>query len=67
VPQLILVAAIGAGAYFGYRWLKKQMRETAIAAAEEVAKKKQSTRSDGARESGNLVWDEQAGVYRPRD
>jgi predicted negative regulator of RcsB-dependent stress response len=67
VPQLILVAAIGAGAYFGYRWLKKQMREAAIAAAEEVAKKKNPSRSDSAREAGNLVWDEKAGVYRTRD
>lgn len=33
MPNLIILAAVGAGAYFGYRWLKKQVRETALAAA----------------------------------
>lgn len=67
MPQLILLVAIGAGAYFGYRWLKRQMRETAIAAAREAADKKPVGPSDRAREAGNLVWDEKAGVYRTKD
>lgn len=67
MPQLILLVAIGAGAYLGYRWLKRQMRETAIAAAREAAEKKPVGPSDRAREAGNLVWDEEAGVYRTKD
>jgi len=67
VPQLILLVAVGAGAYFGYRWLKKQMRETAIAAAKEANANKPVGPSDQAREAGNLVWDEEAGVYRTKD
>ena len=67
MPQLILLAAIGAGAYFGYKWLKKQMQETAIAAAKEAAAQKPVGPSERAREAGELVWDEKAGVYRSKD
>lgn len=67
MPQLLLLVAIGAGAYFGYRWLKKQVRETAIEAAREATAKKPVPPSDRARESGNLIWDEKAGVYRSKD
>lgn len=67
MPQLLLLAAIGAGAYFGYKWLKKQVREAAIAAAKEAAASKPVTRSDRSRDAGELVWDEKAGVYRSKD
>ena len=67
MPQLVILAAVGAGAYFGYRWLKRQLHEAAVAAAEQVAAKKAASRSDSAREAGNLIWDEKAGVYRTKD
>ncbi|MFY0612298.1 MAG: hypothetical protein JXQ99_12270 [Hyphomicrobiaceae bacterium] len=67
MPQLVVLVAVGAGAYFGYRWLKKQMRETAIAAAKEAAANKPVGPSERAREAGNLIWDEEAGVYRSKD
>lgn len=66
MPQLVVLVAVGAGAFFGYRWLKKQVREAAVAAARE-ATAKPPARSDEAREAGNLVWDEEAGVYRTKD
>ena len=65
--QLLIIAAIGIGAFFGYRWLKKQVRETALAAAREAAEKKQTTPPDRAREAGDLIWDEKEGVYRTKD
>ncbi len=67
MPQLVLLIAVGAGAYFGYRWLKKQVREAAIAAAKEAAAGKPVAPSERAREAGNLVWDEEAGVYRTKE
>lgn len=67
MPQLVLLVAVGAGAYFGYRWLKRQVREAAIAAAKEAADNKPVSPSDKARNAGELVWDEKAGVYRAKD
>ena len=67
MPQLILLVAVGAGAYFGYRWLKKQIRDAAIAAAKEATSGKPVVPSERAREAGNLVWDEKAGVYRTKE
>ena len=67
MPQLLLLAVVGAGAYFGYRWLKKQVRETAIAAAREEAAKKNVTPAERAKQAGNLVWDAEKGVYRTKD
>ena len=73
MPQIILLVAIGAGAYFGYRWLKKQVLEAAITAAKEAelknnaGVKKPGSPSERARNAGELVWDEKAGVYRTKD
>ena len=67
MPQLVLLVAVGAGAYFGYRWLKRQVRDAAIDAAKEAAAKKPVSPSERAREAGELVWDEKAGVYRTKD
>ena len=73
MPQLVILIAIGAGAYFGYRWLKKQVREAAITAAKEAEltknarPKKPASPSERARNAGELVWDEKAGVYRSKD
>lgn len=64
MPQLLLIAAAGIGAYAGYRWLRGKVREGALKEGREAAR--QATRSDAAREAGDLVWDEKAGVYRPR-
>lgn len=67
MPQLVLLVAIGAGAYFGYRWYKKYLRETALVAAKKTAASKPVSASERARNAGNLVWDEKAGVYRSKD
>jgi predicted negative regulator of RcsB-dependent stress response len=67
VPQLILLVAIGVGAYFGYRWLKRQVREAAIEAAKEASAQKKAAPSEKAREAAELIWDEKAGVYRTKE
>jgi len=73
VPNLIILATLGAGAYFAYRWIKKQIREAAIEAARDAQKSQQSDggwgtpKAERARDAGELVWDEKAGVYRKKD
>ena len=43
----------------GYKWIKKQNSMVA-------ARRKAAQRADGPRNLGDLVWDESAGAYRPR-
>ena len=63
MPQLVVLLAVGAGAYLGYRWLRKRGRDAAIAAAQRAEK----PAAERAREVGDLIWDEDAGVYRKKD
>jgi len=73
VPNLIILVAIGAGAFFGYRWVKKQIREAAVEAAREAQEAQKSEngwsapKAERARDAGELIWDEEAGVYRKKD
>ncbi len=59
MPQLIAIALAGAAAYAGYKWIKKQNNLA-------VERRKSAHRADGPRNLGDLVWDEAAGAYRPR-
>ena len=65
MPQSVELEADGAGADYGYRWLKKRARDAAIAAAQQAEAAKPV--AERAREVGDLVWDEEAGVYRKKD
>ncbi len=66
MPQLLLIAAAGIGAYAGYRWLRGKVRDEALKQGRKTARQAARSGSDTAREAGDLVWDEKAGVYRPR-
>ena len=59
MPQLIAIALAGAAAYAGYKWIKKQNNLVA-------ERRKAAQRADSPRNLGDLVWDEAAGAYRPR-
>ena len=59
MPQLIALAVAGAAAVAGYKWVKKQNELVA-------AKRKAAQPADSPRNLGDLVWDESAGAYRPR-
>lgn len=65
MPPLMLIAAIGAGCYAGYklasRWLAADDAPDQAAAE---ATKSASTAS--ARNLGDLEWDAETGVYRPK-
>lgn len=65
MPQLVLLAAIGAGAYAGYRWLKRaaeQMQADLKAAEVDVRERRGAQR---AKDLGALVYDPVSGHYRP--
>ena len=59
MPQLIALALAGAAAFAGYKWVKKQNELVA-------AKRKAAQPADSPRNLGDLVWDESAVAYRPR-
>ena len=67
MPQLIALALVGAGLYAGYKWLSKVVRRhgQAAARAQEEALRGAAEAAMGPKDLGSLVWDEQAGVYRP--
>lgn len=65
MPQLVLLAAIGAGAYAGYRWLRRtaeQMQADLKAAEVEVRERAGATR---AKDLGRLEYDQATGQYKP--
>ncbi len=61
MPQLILIAAVGAGAYAGYRWLKKIASEMRAATVES----RDRTTAAQAKDLGSLEYDPKSGVYKP--
>jgi hypothetical protein len=66
MPQLVLLAAIGAGAYAGYRWLRRtaeSMQADMKAAEVEVKERAGAAR---AKDLGALDYDPASGQYRPR-
>lgn len=65
MPQLIVLTVIGAGAVAGYRWLSRQMRATAL--ADEQSRRATEQATLRPKDLGQLEWDAENGVYRPRD
>jgi hypothetical protein len=66
MPQVFVLALVGAGLYAGYRWLTATARE--IAADVRRAEEELRRTAAGALEKdmGELVYDPAAGVYRPK-
>ena len=65
MPQLVLLAAIGAGAYAGYRWLKRTAEQmTAEMKAAEVEARERRGAAQ-AKDLGRLEYDPATGKYRP--
>jgi len=66
VPQLVVLAMVGAGLYVGYRWLSRSARE--IAAEVRRAEDELRARAPGGaieKDMGRLEYDPASGVYRP--
>lgn len=68
MPQVVLVLAIGAGFYMGYKALKTVLTpivSTSDAKPTEFAAAGQQAEA-GPRNLGALEWDERDQVYRPK-
>ena len=66
VPQIFVLALVGAGLYAGYRWLTQATNE--ITADVRTAEEELRRRTAGALEKdmGTLEYDPASGVYRPK-
>ncbi len=65
MPQLVLLAAIGAGAYAGYRWLRRTAEQVrADLQAAEFAVRERAGATD-AKDLGRLEYDPVTGQYAP--
>ena len=69
MPQLLILAAIGAGTYVGTRWLRKKVAQFAADLGEEPRRKGPQKTSHTAREkftateAEELVIDPKTGIY----
>jgi type II secretory pathway component PulJ len=61
VPQLMLLALVGAAAYAGYRWLSRSTRQISV----QVRRTEDALRRHRAVDMGRLEYDPVSGVYRP--
>ena len=67
MPQLIVIALIGAGFYAAYRWMRQASE--AITAELNRAEDEHRRRATGGRiekDLGRLEYDPTTGVYRPQ-
>jgi len=66
VPQLIVMALVGAGLYAGYRWLSRSAKEiTAEITRTEDELLRRATGRALEKDMGRLEYDPASGVYRP--
>jgi N-acetyl-gamma-glutamylphosphate reductase len=63
MPPVMFLAIVGAAGIAGYRLLSALARQGQAARKEEASMRRATA---PVRDLGNLEWDEQAGVYRPR-
>ena len=67
MPQAVTALLVGAGIVAGVRWLAKEIAR--VAEATRLAHDELSREEKGAsipvKDLGTLVWDPNAGVYRP--
>ncbi|KAB2916759.1 MAG: hypothetical protein F9K29_11000 [Hyphomicrobiaceae bacterium] len=66
MPQLVVLALVGAGLYAGYRWFSRTSKE--VAAEFERARDELRRKAAGGvveKDLGALEYDPASGVYRP--
>ncbi len=66
MPQLVVLALVGAGLYAGYRWFSRTSKE--VAAEFERARNELRRKATGRiveKDLGALEYDPASGVYRP--
>jgi hypothetical protein len=66
MPQVVAAVLIGAGIAAGMKWLAKEMSRAADAARQAHDRMAgQAPVQSVPKDLGTLVWDAEAGVYRP--
>lgn len=65
MPQLVLLAAIGAGAYAGFRWLKRTADTLAAEMKAAEVEVRERAGAGRAKDLGQLEYDPASGLYRP--
>jgi hypothetical protein len=66
MPQLIFLAAVGAGAYAGYRFLKTIAQSVTADLEKATVETRERARAGDAKDLGVLEYDPKTGVYKPR-
>ena len=67
MPQLIVLALVGAGLYAGYRWYARTVKEVTAQirrTEDELLRKASGTALE--KDMGVLEYDPASGVYRPK-
>lgn len=66
MPPLIVLGLLGAGLYFGYRWIGRQSTEVAaqLERAEEALQRREARRTGEPAAPPTLEQDPETGVYR---
>ena len=66
MPQLVVLALVGAGLYVGYHWLSRSVREikAGVRRAEDELRVR-AARGALEKDMGRLEYDPASGAYRP--
>jgi hypothetical protein len=65
VPQLMVLALVGAGIYAGYRWLWRPARMIAAEVRRAEHQMQRAAARSSEKDMGALEYDPISGVYRP--
>ena len=65
MPQLVVLALLGAGAFAGYRLIQRASREIAAELRRAREELRGGTPAPTERDLGRLEYDAKTGVYRP--
>lgn len=65
MPQVIVLALLGAGFYAGYRWLARAARDMALEMQRADDEQRPGAAGRIEKDLGRLEYDQAAGVYRP--
>jgi len=66
MPQLIIVALVGAGFYAAYRWMKQASEAITAEMSRAEAERRQRSGGHIEKDLGRLEYDPATGVYRPQ-
>jgi hypothetical protein len=65
MPQLALLAALGVGAYAGFRWLKRAAETISADMKTAEARVRERDAAGRLKDLGQLEYDPVSGLYRP--